>query len=212
MNNRIAIGLAVGAGYALGRTKKAKLALGVGTLIMSRNLPFDPRAVADLAATRLQKNPRFKELGDQLREDLRGVGTAASGAVLGRYLDGLADRLHDRTQGVQERLSGLAGTCDPERPDRDGEEADDAQRPKRAEAQKAGAEQEDDEHREDDEQPTRSRRPARRPAGEKAAGAGAGSGGTRSAPARRTAQKKTAAPEAKKSSGARQAKGGRSRA
>ncbi|GGU05619.1 DNA primase [Streptomyces violascens] len=107
MNNRLGLGLAVGAGYLLGRTKKAKLAFGIGTLVMGKRLQLSPRAIADFAAAQLADNPQFKEIGDQLREDLRGVGKAATGALLNRQIEGIADRLHDRTLDVQDRISGV---------------------------------------------------------------------------------------------------------
>ncbi|MFF3158038.1 DNA primase [Streptomyces sp. NPDC057910] len=107
MNNRLGLGLAVGAGYLLGRTKKAKLAFGIGTLVMGKRLQLSPRAIADFAAAQLAGNPQFKEIGDQLRHDLRGVGKAATGALVNRQIEGLAGRLHDRTLGVQDRISGV---------------------------------------------------------------------------------------------------------
>ncbi|WP_342742690.1 DNA primase [Streptomyces indicus] len=103
----MALGLAVGAGYVLGRTKKMKLAFAVGTLVAGKKLPLSPRALAELVQQQLLNNPQFKEIGDQLREDVRGVGKAATGAVLERGLDGISDRLRDRTLGVQDRLSGV---------------------------------------------------------------------------------------------------------
>ncbi|GGP45661.1 DNA primase [Streptomyces melanogenes] len=107
MNNRLAIGLAVGAGYVLGRTKKAKLAFGIGTMVLGKRLKLSPGALAEFAAGQLESNPQFKEIGDQLREDLRGVGRAATGALVNRQLEGIADRLHDRTLDVQDRISGV---------------------------------------------------------------------------------------------------------
>jgi hypothetical protein len=106
--NRAALGLAVGAGYVLGRTKKMKLAFAVGTMVAGKRLKLSPRALAELVTTQLDKNPQFKEIGDQLRQDLRGVGTAASGALVERQIEGLAGRLHSRTQGVQDRIAGVA--------------------------------------------------------------------------------------------------------
>ncbi|MFJ9038294.1 DNA primase [Streptomyces sp. NPDC102406] len=106
--NRAALGLAVGAGYVLGRTKKMKLAFAVGTMVAGKRLKLSPRALAELVSTQLEKNPQFKELGGQLRQDLRGVGTAATGALVERQIEGLAGRLHSRTQGVQDRISGVA--------------------------------------------------------------------------------------------------------
>jgi len=105
--NRVGLGLAIGAGYVLGRTKKMKLAFAVGTLVAGKRMHLSPRALADLASQQLQNNPQFKEIGDQLREDLRGVGKAASGAMVERQIDALADRLHGRTAQVRDQLSGV---------------------------------------------------------------------------------------------------------
>ncbi|MGW8954564.1 DNA primase [Streptomyces sp. NPDC055709] len=112
MNNRLTIGLAVGAGYLLGRTKKAKLAFAVGTMVAGKRLQLNPRALLDSVTRQLQNNPQFKEIGDQLREDLRGVGKAATGAIVNRQIGGLADRLHERTLGVQDRVAGVTGAVD----------------------------------------------------------------------------------------------------
>jgi hypothetical protein len=106
--NRMGMGLAVGAGYVLGRTKKMKLAFAVGTLVAGRRMRLSPRALAELVSEQLRNNPQFKEIGDQLREDLRGVGSAASGAFLERRADALADRLHGRTEAVRDRIAGVA--------------------------------------------------------------------------------------------------------
>ncbi|MGW0533189.1 DNA primase [Streptomyces sp. NPDC003032] len=105
--NRLAVGLAVGAGYVLGRTKKAKFAFAVGTMVAGKRLRLSPKALGALVTQQLENNPQFKEIGDQLREDMRGVGKAATGSLLNRQLEGLADRLHDRTLDVQDRISGV---------------------------------------------------------------------------------------------------------
>ncbi|WP_327327755.1 DNA primase [Streptomyces sp. NBC_01210] len=108
LNNRLVMGLAVGAGYVLGRTRKAKLAFAIGTMVAGKRLQLNPRALGDLVSQQLQNNPQFKEMGDQLREDLRGVGRAATGALVNRQLEGIADRLHERTLNVQDRIDGAA--------------------------------------------------------------------------------------------------------
>ncbi|MDT7840059.1 DNA primase [Streptomyces justiciae] len=105
--NRVGLGLAVGAGYVLGRTKKLKLAFAVGTLVAGKRMQLSPRALADLVSGQLRDNPQFKEIGDQLREDLRGVGKAASGAMVERQIDALADRLHGRTAQVRDQIAGV---------------------------------------------------------------------------------------------------------
>ncbi|MEU9184308.1 DNA primase [Streptomyces sp. NPDC048484] len=105
--NRLGMGLAVGAGYVLGRTKKMKLAFAIGTMVAGKRMHLSPRALADLASQQLQNNPQFKEIGDQLRQDMRGVGKAATGALVERQITGLADRLHGRTSQVKDQLAGV---------------------------------------------------------------------------------------------------------
>ena len=96
--NRTGLGLAIGAGYLLGRTKKLKMALAVGGMVAGKKLNLSPRAVADLVGQQLRDNPQFKELGDQLRGDL-GVAGARLDVVLGVQLVVLVERLAD--QGVR---------------------------------------------------------------------------------------------------------------
>ncbi|MEU6678533.1 DNA primase [Streptomyces sp. NPDC046925] len=121
--NRLGMGLAVGAGYVLGRTKKMKLAFAVGTMVAGKRMNLSPRAIGDLLSQQLQNNPQFKEIGDQLRGDLQGVGKAATGALLERQISGLADRLHGRTADVRDQLAGVT----PDIPGRGREDdADDA--------------------------------------------------------------------------------------
>ncbi|MFK4146546.1 DNA primase [Streptomyces sp. NPDC004065] len=106
--NRVGLGLAVGAGYLLGRTKKLKLAVAVGSLVAGKKMNLSPRQLAGLVNQQLKDNPQFKEIGDQLRQDLRGVGKAASGAMVERQMTALADRLHGRTAQVRDSLAGVA--------------------------------------------------------------------------------------------------------
>ncbi|MGW4624378.1 hypothetical protein [Streptomyces sp. NPDC004592] len=100
--NGLVLGLAVGAGYVLGRTKKMKLACAVGSLVAGKRMHLSPKGVTDLISEQLHNNPQFKEIGDQLRQDLRGVGKAASGPLVERQLEGLAKRLHGRTDRARE--------------------------------------------------------------------------------------------------------------
>ena len=83
-------------------------------------MQLSPRALAELVSPQLRDNPQFKEIGDQLREDLRGVGKAASGALVERQVEALADRLHGRTAEVRDQLAGVVP--DPRGRGRDAEE------------------------------------------------------------------------------------------
>ncbi|MGW7407793.1 DNA primase [Streptomyces sp. NPDC054833] len=122
--NRMGLGLALGAGYVLGRTKKMKMALALGSLVAGKRLHLSPRMVTDLVSQQLRDNPQFKEIGEQLREDLRGVGQAASGAMVERQMEALADRLHGRTAEVRDQLEGL-GDIGPEKGSEESEDGQD---------------------------------------------------------------------------------------
>ncbi|MFJ8941897.1 DNA primase [Streptomyces sp. NPDC102395] len=141
--NRMGLGLAVGAGYLLGRTKKMKLAFAVGSLVAGKRMNLTPKGLADLVSQQLKDNPQFKEIGDQLREDLRGVGKAASGAMVERQMSALADRLHSRTSDVRDQLNGVV----PEAP---GSRSEDEEEPE-------DAHEEEPEAAEDEEEPEEAR-------------------------------------------------------
>ncbi|QES44796.1 DNA primase [Streptomyces venezuelae] len=193
--NRLAVGLAVGAGYVLGRTKKAKFAFAVGSMVAGKRLNLSPKALGQMVTQQLENNPQFKEIGDQLRQDLRGVGKAATGSLLNRQLEGLADRLHDRTLGVQDRISGVVpdevkGGDDKHDRDAD-DDADDSyddeepDRERDVDAADADAES-DDEDRSGGQR--RKKAPAKRSA-PKAGAKTASKTAAKKAPAKKTAQK-----------------------
>ncbi|GGL80887.1 hypothetical protein GCM10010129_25650 [Streptomyces fumigatiscleroticus] len=199
--NRVGLGLAVGAGYVLGRTKKMKLAFAIGTMVAGKRMNLSPRGIADLVSQQLQNNPQFKEIGDQLREDLRGVGKAASGAMVERRLDAFADRLHGRTAQVRDQLAGVtpkasgsgSGSEEPEDEGRYEDEYDDEyddRRGDRYDEEPRDEEPEDEEEPRDEEQPRE--RPRARGTAKKAAKRVPAQKAAEKAPARQAAKKTTA--------------------
>ncbi|MDH6438719.1 type IV secretory pathway VirB10-like protein [Streptomyces sp. SAI-144] len=191
--NRVGMGLAIGAGYVLGRTKKLKFAFAVGTLVAGKRMHLSPKAVADLVSQQLLKNPQFKEIGDTLREDLRGVGKAASGAMVERQIDAIADRLHGRTAEVRDQLSGVVpevpGLSEDEESEGDEEPREEETGDTEAEAdEEPSDEREDDEADEagdeQDEAPAAAKRTARKAPAKKTAQKAPG----RKPPAKKTAQ------------------------
>lgn len=189
--NRTALGLAVGAGYLLGRTRKMKLALAIGAMAAGKKLPLSPDALKDVLTQQVENNPALKELGTQLRGDLRDAGKAASGALVERQMTGLADRLADRTRAVRDRMAGAEDEAPRDGAAEDAGGAEDAGARERETAQDAeeesgrgaaasGAE--------------RARRPAKAAQRSAARGAARATGTAgKAAPAKRTPQKKTAA-------------------
>lgn len=183
--NRMALGLAVGAGYVLGRTKKLKMALAVGSLVAGKKMNLSPKMLADVVSQQLKNNPQFKEIGDQLRQDLRGVGKAASGAMVERQMNALADRLHGRTSEVRDAVAGaVPGTGSEEsgdeepRDEADGDEDSREERPRRGDGEDAGR---------------RGEAPRKKAARKSPARKAADSAAARKAPGKKTAAKKTTA-------------------
>ncbi|KOV66657.1 hypothetical protein ADL00_17960 [Streptomyces sp. AS58] len=201
--NRLGLGLAVGAGYVLGRTRKLRLAFAVGTLVAGRRMQLSPRALAELVSGQLANNPQFKEIGDQLRQDLRGVGGAATGALVERQLDTLADRLHDRTAGVRDRLGGVVpGQADGRYDDEDRlDHADEDRQRRYGDDQPGTAERDAGAERESARSESARSEPGRSEPGRSAPG--------RAAPAKKAVAKKAAVKKAPAKKAAGQAPGGK---
>ncbi|WP_031475803.1 hypothetical protein [Streptomyces bicolor] len=194
--NRVGLGLAIGAGYFLGRTRKLKLALAVGSAVAGKRMHLSPRAVTDLVSQQLLKNPQFKEIGDQLRDDLRGVGEAASGALVERRLDALADRLHGRTAEVREQLSGAVPTPDLGAQDEESEEETEDEEPRAEDDDRDDAEEseaQDGAEEAEEEESEESEGPSGKAAAERGSAKKTAKKSAKKAPTKKTAAKKTSA-------------------
>lgn len=106
MNTTTKIGAAVVGGYVLGRRRKVKLAIGLGTWLIGKKLQLDPkRLVADLGRE-LAASPGWAALQDQVRGEVLGAGRSAAGTLLTQSAGRLADSLHSRTEAVRARAGG----------------------------------------------------------------------------------------------------------
>lgn len=174
MTNRLAMALAVAGGYALGRTKKAKLAIGVGGLVLGRKLQLNPQQLLGAVNKQLASNPAFGELREQLTGDLKGVGRAATGALVNRQLDSLADSLSKRTRDVRDRMDSgrLTGplTDSSQEADEAEDEEDGGGRGRKA-ADKETASDRGSDRADDGSGSGEERRPARRAPAKRSAGA-----------------------------------------
>ncbi|WP_060883703.1 hypothetical protein [Streptomyces caniscabiei] len=105
--NNATMGAAVLGGYLLGRTKKAKLALGLGALLAGSQVrPGQLGKALDA--------PFLSDLTRQVRAELAGASKAAATSVLSTKADHLAGALHERTAGLRERAEGNGGAHDDE--------------------------------------------------------------------------------------------------
>ncbi|WP_246203654.1 hypothetical protein [Streptomyces tailanensis] len=97
--NNATIGAAVLGGYLLGRTKKAKLALGVGAMLAgSKVRPGQLGKALD--------SQFLSDVTHQVRTELTDASKAAATSVLTAKADSLAGTLHGRTAELRERAQG----------------------------------------------------------------------------------------------------------
>jgi hypothetical protein len=186
MSNEARIAAAVASGYLLGRTKKMKLAITVGSLLAGQRIATSPRGLARQGQQIINNNPELSRLQDQLSGKLMEALRAAAVATVTSRLNSVSDSLRDRTDG----LRGLAELEAPDLLDEDepeeADEADEADEPEEADevSQRRSA--------------SRSRRsPAKKASGKKTAAASAGrKTASRASTAKKTAKK---APATKKS-------------
>lgn len=102
MNGTMKTGLALAGGYLLGRTKKAKLAIGFGMFLAGKKLPLDPKELGRLLST----SPALAGLSDQVRGELVDATKSAASSALTTRMTGLADSLHERTLSLDEGPAG----------------------------------------------------------------------------------------------------------
>src|SRR3954454_20690582 len=100
MNNAARLGAGVAGGYLLGRTKKLKLAIGLGAWLMGKRLQMSPGQLAMQGLGQLRQSPEFGEITDRLRNEVGGAGRKALSAAATSRMESLADRLRDRNEGV----------------------------------------------------------------------------------------------------------------
>ncbi|MGW2691346.1 hypothetical protein [Streptomyces sp. NPDC001296] len=119
------IAAAVLAGYLLGRTRKAKLALSLGAMLAGS------RVKPDQLGKLLQDSPLVGNVSEQVRTELAEAGKTAATTLLTSKAESLADALHERTSGLKEQASG--------EDEEDGEEDEGERGEGRGEGRRTGA-------------------------------------------------------------------------
>ncbi|MFG2196387.1 hypothetical protein [Streptomyces sp. NPDC048639] len=105
-NGKIAVAL-VG-GYLLGRTKKAKLAIGLGMFLAGKKLSLDPQQLGKLLAN----SPALSGLSSQARQQLLDATKSAATTALTSRANSLAESLHQRTLSLRDVGGGNAADDD----------------------------------------------------------------------------------------------------
>lgn len=107
-SHKNAVLVAAAGGYLLGRTKKAKLALVLGSLVAGRRLGLDPQELLRKGVRKVAGTPQFEELSEQIRGELTTAARSAVRAVADRRIDTFTDSLRQRTARLNGDSSGAA--------------------------------------------------------------------------------------------------------
>ncbi|GGJ84119.1 hypothetical protein GCM10011583_14700 [Streptomyces camponoticapitis] len=194
MTGNAKIGVALVGGYLLGRTKKAKLAIGFGMFLAGKKLSFDPKQLGKLVSN----SPVLGTLNDQVRKELVGATKTAATNALTQRASGLADSLHRRTLELDGKEEAAEEREDDEPEDSEPEDSDPEDR--------------DQEDHERDSEPDEKPAPRRKTAAKAPAKSAGRSASKATSGARRTAsggaRKKTASGARKTTSSARRSERG----
>jgi hypothetical protein len=196
MNNQARIAAAVASGYLLGRTRKMKLAITVGSLLMGHRIPTNPRGLLEEGQKLVEQNPELAKIQDQVRDKLFEAAKGAALATLVSQLNSVSDTLRDRTEGLRGALE--LESSDEEAPEDEGPEDEAPSEEEEAEQPTDEAEEEPEQGEEEPEEETRprTRTSSRRGPAKKTAKAAAKKAPAKKAPAKKSAAKKAPAKKA----------------
>ncbi|MGW2133608.1 hypothetical protein [Streptomyces coelicoflavus] len=99
---------ALAAGYALGRTKKGKVAIGVASVLAGQGL-LSPKELINRALRKAYGSPQAAQLLEQVRGELMVSARSALSATADRRLGALAASLQQRTDSLVGRPGDEAG-------------------------------------------------------------------------------------------------------
>src|SRR3954453_22916431 len=91
MQGAARMALGVGGGYLLGRTKKLKLAITLGSMVAGKKMS-GPSGLLGQGVDLLRQSPEF----DRLREQLMGAGRSAAMTAATSSLARVSDRIESR--------------------------------------------------------------------------------------------------------------------
>jgi hypothetical protein len=149
------IALAVGIGYALGRSRKMKFAITVGAMMAGRRLTLDPKDLLAQGGKLLGGSTELRKLTGEARDRLMDAAKTAAMAAATNKIDSIGENLSKRAasvraprlkdQGLGELSDGLPGGAsradeepDEERSGEDSSRSDDRDRERTAEPSASG--------------------------------------------------------------------------
>src|SRR5215207_11516020 len=139
MDAKSKVAAAVAAGYLLGRTKKLKLAITVGSVLAGQRISTNPQKLLKGASGLVQNNPALSALQTELRGRVFDAAKGAAAAVATSRIDKLTDTL--RTRGQKKR-------ADKEAPAESEEAAEEPEDQYEEAGEEGGAEESEDQYEE----------------------------------------------------------------
>jgi hypothetical protein len=109
MNSGARLGLAVTAGYVLGRFHKMKWALALAALAGRGRLPSGPGGLLQQGAKLLTASPEFTKLKGEMRGRLVDAGKAAAVGAVSSKINSLSDGLRERSDTMRAATAGGNG-------------------------------------------------------------------------------------------------------
>jgi hypothetical protein len=95
------VGTAMAAGYVLGRFKKLRLALIVGSAMANKNVRASGLGLLQHGTKGLRGSPDALRISDQIKSRLIASGRAAAVGAAASGIDRLSDRLHERSDAIR---------------------------------------------------------------------------------------------------------------
>ena len=92
------IALGVASGYLLGRRKKFKLAITVGSMLAGQRIATNPRALLKQGQQLIESNEELSKLSDQVRGQLFEAARSAAVATANSRMNSLSDAIRDRSE------------------------------------------------------------------------------------------------------------------
>ena len=115
MSAAMKIAAGVASGYLLGRRRKLRLAITVGSMLAGQKIATNPRGLLEQGQKLVDGNAELSRLSDQIRSQLFDAARTAAIATASSRMDGLSDSIRQRS----ERLALLPGEQDEDEYDED---------------------------------------------------------------------------------------------
>lgn len=171
MSTTSRVAAAVAAGYVLGRFKKLRMAVMVGSALANDDVRHSMLGVVKQGSDRLGSSSAGRTLSQQVGSKLVAAGKSAAIAATASRVDALSDRLAARSEGLRDTARESTSDDDAERDEREEDvEADEAAERDTDEEPDTEESSEDDDEPDEDEPVTRSTRRRRGAAPGRASG------------------------------------------